>query len=78
MRRPEGTTEIEYVVVREGKNVKGHALALLLTAVGRRGLRKAFADAVTAIEGRPYGASRFRHADSRDGVGEGTGSGRAS
>jgi len=77
-RRPEGTTEIDYVVVREGKNVRGRALALLLRTVGRRGLRKAFANAVRAIEGRPYGASRFRHADWRDGIGEGTASERAS
>ena len=77
-RRPEGTTEIDYVVVREGKNVKGRALALLLSTVGRRRLRKAFANAVTAIEGRAYGASRSRHADRRDGIGEGTTSGGAS
>jgi len=77
-RRAEGTTEIDYVMVREGKNLKGRVLALLLTTVGRRSLRKAFANAVTAIEGRPHGASRFRHADQRDGIGEGTTSGRPS
>jgi hypothetical protein len=77
-RRPEGTTEIDYVMVREGKNLKGRALALLLNTVGRRGLRNAFANAVTAIEGRPYGANRFRHDDRHEGVGEGTTSGRAS
>ena len=62
-RRPEGTTEIDYVVVREGKNLKGRALALLLNTVGRRGLRKAFAKTVIAIESRshasrPSGAGR--------------------
>ncbi|HTP18480.1 MAG TPA: hypothetical protein VMJ65_02680 [Solirubrobacteraceae bacterium] len=77
-RRPGGTTEIDYVVVREGKNVKGRALALLLNTVGRRSVRKAFANAVTAIEGRPDGGSQFRHADRREGIGEGTTSGRAS
>lgn len=78
IRRPEGTTEIDYVMVREGKNLKGRALALLLSTVGRRGLRKAFADAVTAIEGRSYAVSHLRRADRREGVGEGTASGRAS
>jgi len=77
-RRPEGTTEIDYVVVREGKNVKGRVLALLLNTVGRRSLRKAFANAVTAIEGRPHGASRFPHAHRREGISEGTASGRTS
>jgi hypothetical protein len=64
-RRPEGTTEIDYVVVREGKNVTGRGLALLLHTVGRRGLRKAFENAVAAIEARHDRASRFRHTSGR-------------
>lgn len=75
IRRPDGTTEIDYVMVREGKNLRGRALSLVLSTVGRRGLRKAFENAVTAIEARHYGASRFRHADRRDGIGKGTTSG---
>ena len=74
-RRPEGTTEIDYVVVREGKNVKGRALALVLGTVGKRALRKAFENAVTAIEARHDDASPFRRAGRRDGVGKGTTSG---
>jgi hypothetical protein len=51
-RRPEGMTEIDYVVVREGKNAKGRVLALILGTVGKRGLRKAFENAVRSIEAR--------------------------
>ena len=52
-RRPEGTTEIDYIVVREGKNVRGRVLALILAYVGRHRLRMAFEHAVAAIEARP-------------------------
>ena len=77
-RRPEGTTEIDYVVVREGKNLKGRVLALIIATVGKRGLRKAFEDAVIAIEARHYSAGRFLSADRSDGVGDGTTSGSMS
>ena len=50
--RPDGTTEIDYVVVREGKNLKGHFLGLVLGTVGRSVLSKAFANSVKAIEAR--------------------------
>lgn len=73
--RPEGMTEIDYVVVREGKNIKGRVLALILATVGRGFLRKAFESAITAIEARHSNASRLRRADGRDGVGQGTISG---
>ncbi|HEY6396000.1 MAG TPA: hypothetical protein VIX82_00960 [Solirubrobacteraceae bacterium] len=74
-RRPEGTTEIDYVVVREGKNFTGRVLALVLSGVGKRGLRKAFEIAVAAIEARQYNASPIRRADRRAGVGKDTTSG---
>ena len=51
-RRPDGTTEIDYVVVREGKNLKGRFLGLVLGTVGKRVLAKAFADSVKAVEAR--------------------------
>jgi hypothetical protein len=51
-RRPGGTTEIDYVVVRQGKNLKGHVLGLVLGTVGRRVLSKAFVSSVKAIEAR--------------------------
>jgi hypothetical protein len=55
-RRPDGTTDIDYVVVRDGKNLKGRFLGLVLGSVGKGRLESAFDDAVTAIEGRNNGA----------------------
>jgi hypothetical protein len=51
-RRPDGTTDIDYVVVREGKNLKGRFLGVVLGSVGKRVLAKAFADSVKAVEAR--------------------------
>ena len=51
-REPDGTTDIDAVVVREGKNLKGKALALVLGSVGKGVLRKAFGKTVKAIEAR--------------------------
>jgi hypothetical protein len=51
-RRPDGTTDIDYVVVREGKNLKGRLLGVVLGTVGKRVLAKAFANSVKAIEAR--------------------------
>jgi hypothetical protein len=56
-RRPDGTTEIDYVVVREGKNVKGRFLGVVLGTVGKRVLAKAFAGSVKAIEARSAAAA---------------------
>jgi hypothetical protein len=51
-RRPEGTTDIDVVVVREGKNFKGWLLGVVLETIGRRVLEKAFENSVKAIEAR--------------------------
>ncbi|HXB16224.1 MAG TPA: hypothetical protein VNV44_10840 [Solirubrobacteraceae bacterium] len=51
-RKPNGMTEIDYVVVRDGKNLRGRALELLARTVGRGTIEKAFAGAVKAIEAR--------------------------
>jgi len=51
-RKPNGTTDIDVVVVREGKNFKGWVLGLVLGAIGRRVLEKAFENSVKAIEAR--------------------------
>ena len=51
-RRPDGTTDIDVVVVRDGKNLKGRILGLVLGTVGRRVLERAFANSVKAIEAR--------------------------
>jgi hypothetical protein len=55
-RRPEGTTEVDAVVVREGKNLKGRFLGFVLGTVGKGVLEKAFLRSVKAIESRNAGA----------------------
>jgi hypothetical protein len=59
-RRPDGTTDLDAVVVREGKNLKGRLLGLVLGTVGKGVLEKAFVNSVKAIEAR-NGAAR-KHA----------------
>ena len=49
-RRPDGKTDVDAVVVREGKNLKGRALGLVLGTVGKGVLEKAFRNTVKAIE----------------------------
>lgn len=50
--RPDGTTDIDVVIVREGKNLKGRLFAAFIGAAGKGVLRKAFAASVKAIEAR--------------------------
>jgi hypothetical protein len=54
-RQPDGTTDMDIVVVREGKNVKGRVLAAFLGTVGAHALMAAFDDTVAAVEGRYAG-----------------------
>jgi hypothetical protein len=56
-RQSDGTTDVDYVVVREGKNFKGRALAIVLGTVGKHRLERAFGKAVKAIEARNGGPS---------------------
>jgi hypothetical protein len=51
-RRPDGTTDVDAVVVREGKNLKGRALAFVIATVGKGRLAKEFGNTVKAIEAR--------------------------
>src|SRR4029079_18084900 len=51
-RQPNGTTDIDVVIVREGRNLKGKVLGLVLGTVGRSVLKKAFENSVKAIETR--------------------------
>ncbi len=53
-RNADGTTHIDYAVVREGKNLKGRLLGLVLRTVGKSKLEKAFVGSVAAIEARDY------------------------
>ena len=47
-----GTTDVDVVVVREGKNIKGRMLELVVRAVGKRVLANALKNTVKAIETR--------------------------
>jgi hypothetical protein len=57
-RRPDGLTDIDVIVVREGKNLKGHLLGFVLGTVGRRVLEKAFENSVKAIESKHSATER--------------------
>jgi hypothetical protein len=54
--QPNGTTDVDYVVVRDGKTFKGRLLGLILDTVGKGRLKKAFDGAVKAIEARGGGS----------------------
>jgi len=56
-RRPDGLTDIDVVVVRDGKTLKGWFLGLVLGTVGKGVLEKAFKNSVKTIEAR-NGAAR--------------------
>ena len=56
-RRPDGTTEVHVVNVREGKNLKGRVLALVLGTVGKSVLVKEFDKTIKAIEAGTAAAS---------------------
>ena len=51
-RLPNGTTDVDVVVVREGKNLKGRMLGGVLGSVGKGVLRKAFVHTIKAVEAR--------------------------
>ncbi|HLK03664.1 MAG TPA: hypothetical protein VKT53_04420 [Candidatus Acidoferrum sp.] len=51
-RRTDGTTDIDVVVAREGKNLKGRLLGFVLRTIGRSVLEKAFENSVKAVEAR--------------------------
>src|SRR3954449_10442156 len=52
-RRADGTTGIDVVVVREGKNLKGRVVGALLNVIGTRVFSGQFDKTVKAIEARP-------------------------
>jgi hypothetical protein len=55
-RNADGTTDLDAVVVRDGKNFKGHALGAVLGVFGKRVLGKAMDNTVKAIEARNNGS----------------------
>ena len=55
-RSSDGATDVNVVIVRQGKNAKGRLLALVLGSVGKGVLKKSFVNSVRAIEARSNGA----------------------
>ena len=60
-RQPNGTTDIDVSVVRDGRNLKGWVLGIVLGTIGKGVLEKAFKGSVEAIEDR-NGVARKRGA----------------
>ena len=50
--RPDGTTDVDAVVIREGKNLKGRLLEIGVRIFGKRFLGQALAKTAKAIEAR--------------------------
>jgi hypothetical protein len=59
-RLPDGMSDIDVVVVRDGKNLKGWFLSLVLRTIGKGVLEKAFQNSVKAIEARTAAATTAR------------------
>ena len=55
-RQSGGTTDLDAVVVREGKNIKGRLLGAVLTVFGKRVLGRELEKTVKAVEARNDGA----------------------
>ena len=55
-RKPNGTTDVDVIVVRDGKNFKGRVLGTVLRVFGKHVLGKDFEKTLKAIEARNYGA----------------------
>ena len=55
--RPDGKTDVDAVVVREGKNLKGRLLGIVVGIGGKRVLGKALEKTVKAIEARNSGTT---------------------
>ena len=58
---PDGTTDVDVVVVRDGKNLKGRMLGIAAGVIGKRMLEKQLGKTVRAIEARNAGASPTEH-----------------
>ena len=56
-RQPDGTTDVDLVIVRQGKTLKGRVLSFVLGTIGKRVLGKAFSNSVKAIEARSAAGS---------------------
>jgi hypothetical protein len=58
---PNGKTNVDLVSVREGKNLKGRVLGMVVGTIGKGALRKAFANSVKVIEARNSKATAAEH-----------------
>jgi hypothetical protein len=58
---PDGTTDVDVVVVREGKNFKGRMLGVAVGIIGKRMLEKQLGKTLKAIEARNEGARPAEH-----------------
>ena len=56
-RQPDGTTNVDVVVVREGKNIKGRLIAIVVSIIGKQFLGKELGKTIKAIEARNYAGS---------------------
>ena len=54
---PDGTTDVDVVVVRDGKNLKGRMLGIAVGIMGKRMLEKQLGKTLKAIEARNDGAT---------------------
>jgi hypothetical protein len=54
-RQPDGTTDVDYFVVREGKSFRGQILRVVRRSGGKRSLREALGATVKAVEARNSG-----------------------
>jgi hypothetical protein len=61
-RQPNGTTDVDVVIVRDGKNLKGRLLGAFLGVIGKGQLEKWFAKTLKAIEARNYKVSMAANA----------------
>jgi hypothetical protein len=63
-RQPNGTTDVDVVVVREGKNLKGRMLAGVVAIAGTRFLGRGLARTIKAIEARDRQQPQAHESDS--------------
>jgi hypothetical protein len=55
---PDGRTQLDVDVVREGKNLRGKTVEFVVGSVGKGVLRKALKDTIKAVENRTASAGR--------------------
>jgi hypothetical protein len=56
-RQPNGMTGVDVVVVREGKNIKGRLIAIVVSVIGKQFLGRELAKTIKAIAARNYAGS---------------------